>query len=225
MEEPRTQKGRETQNRIVSSAIELFERDGYAATTLRGIAAHAGVSTGLAYRYFSSKEELVLALYGRLSAEFSSRVAELEPGPWPARFNAALSASFLVLQPHRDTIGSMLGAMFSRRGDGIYIPWVASQDQVRQGFVEAVRGARNPPANPERFGEILYLVQLATLLFWTLDRSRDQVATARLRGWIARTAPVLGTALRLPLVRGPIQSLVTIVQQGIYGESPPSEVS
>lgn len=222
MTKPLTDKARATRRRIVDAAIRLFETKGYEATTLRAIAGEAGVSTGLAYRYFDSKDALVLMLYGELAAGFSARVAQAPTGSWAQRAEFALEASFSVLAPHRDTIGALLGAMLTRRGDGIYVPWAANQAQVRQGFVDAVSGATNAPANPDALGELLYLAHLGALLFWLLDRSVDQVATTQLRAWIARTTPLLAPVLSLPLVRGPVQSLVDIVRLGVYGDRPPA---
>ena len=62
-EEPdgkRTRKGEQARQRILESALYLFGYKGYEEATMREIAAEAGYSPGLTYRYFTSKEELVL---------------------------------------------------------------------------------------------------------------------------------------------------------------------
>ncbi|MEM6931225.1 MAG: TetR/AcrR family transcriptional regulator, partial [Myxococcota bacterium] len=170
-----------------------------------------------------SKDALVLALYAQLADAFTARLDETPTGTWAARADAALDASFEVLKPHRDTLGALLGAMLSRRGDGIYVPWAANQARVRQGFVDAVAGARDAPRNAESLGDTLYLVHLGALLFWLLDRSEDQSATDELRAFLSRTTPLLGMALSLPLVKGPLDTLVGIVRRGVYGIHPPEE--
>lgn len=48
--------------RLKKSGLELFSRKGLAATNIKEIAAHTGISLGLMYHYFSSKEELYLLL-------------------------------------------------------------------------------------------------------------------------------------------------------------------
>jgi AcrR family transcriptional regulator len=48
-----------TTKEIEAAALELFERDGYAATTVEQIARHAGVSSATFFRYFGSKEEVL----------------------------------------------------------------------------------------------------------------------------------------------------------------------
>jgi AcrR family transcriptional regulator len=44
---------------ILHAAIACFARDGFHKTTMSDIATQAGVSDGLAYRYFSGKEEII----------------------------------------------------------------------------------------------------------------------------------------------------------------------
>ena len=70
MEQPHsariTQKAVSTRQRILDTALGLFATKGYENTTMREIAAEADSSLGLTYRYFASKEELVLELYRTL---------------------------------------------------------------------------------------------------------------------------------------------------------------
>ena len=54
-----TPRAQQTRAAITDAALELFRSQGYEATTMRAIAQRAGVSTGNAYYYFSSKEELI----------------------------------------------------------------------------------------------------------------------------------------------------------------------
>jgi AcrR family transcriptional regulator len=47
---------------IVGAARRCFSRDGFHQTSMPDIAAEAGVSAGAPYRYFASKEEIILAI-------------------------------------------------------------------------------------------------------------------------------------------------------------------
>lgn len=51
----------EVRERIAGAALEAFARHGYAAASVAGIAAAAGVSTGNVYRYYRNKEALFRA--------------------------------------------------------------------------------------------------------------------------------------------------------------------
>ena len=47
-------KSARTRSAIIDAALRLFRERGYEATTMRAIAAEAGVSVGNAYYYFDS---------------------------------------------------------------------------------------------------------------------------------------------------------------------------
>jgi len=59
-----TSRGVETQNAILNSALELFSKNGYDATSVAEICSKANVSKGAFYHHFSSKQDLFLALMG-----------------------------------------------------------------------------------------------------------------------------------------------------------------
>lgn len=48
---------------ILDAAIYLFDQQGFGATKITDISKAAGISKGLVYRYFNSKEEILLALH------------------------------------------------------------------------------------------------------------------------------------------------------------------
>ena len=50
-----------TREKLLVAAIELYMEKGYHDTTVDEIAKGAGLSTGIAYRYFKNKKELLLA--------------------------------------------------------------------------------------------------------------------------------------------------------------------
>ncbi|MEN8202804.1 MAG: TetR/AcrR family transcriptional regulator [Bacteroidota bacterium] len=64
---PRTKKQfeemRETRRKqIMDAALDLFASEGYSHCSISKLAAHAGVSKGLIYNYFASKEALLIAI-------------------------------------------------------------------------------------------------------------------------------------------------------------------
>ncbi len=52
-----------TRERLLCSARELIEEDGYGAASVVAIAARAGVASGTLYRHFNSKEELFVEVF------------------------------------------------------------------------------------------------------------------------------------------------------------------
>jgi AcrR family transcriptional regulator len=64
----------DTRGRILGAAREAFGERGYEGTSLRGIAARAGVDAALVHHYFGSKQQLFLA-----ASEFPEDPAEIVP--------------------------------------------------------------------------------------------------------------------------------------------------
>ncbi|MHB1630116.1 MAG: TetR/AcrR family transcriptional regulator [Bacilli bacterium] len=56
----------QTRDQILESALKLIAANGYKATSMAAIAIEAGVSTGLLYRYFSSKSEIFDEVFQRV---------------------------------------------------------------------------------------------------------------------------------------------------------------
>ncbi|PKP22274.1 MAG: hypothetical protein CVU05_04660 [Bacteroidetes bacterium HGW-Bacteroidetes-21] len=54
---------------ILSAALELFAQQGYHATSMQQISKNAGISKGLSYNYFESKDEILSTLFLRFSKE------------------------------------------------------------------------------------------------------------------------------------------------------------
>ena len=54
---------------IMNTALEHFANEGYFSTTINHIARHAGISKGLLYNYFESKEALLKAIIHKSIAE------------------------------------------------------------------------------------------------------------------------------------------------------------
>lgn len=58
-----------TQKLIVSTAVELLETDGVAATTARAVAKKAGISERTVFRYYGSRDELLDAVAEEAAAK------------------------------------------------------------------------------------------------------------------------------------------------------------
>ena len=64
-----------TRETLVATATELFQRDGYAATSLEKVADEAGYSKGAVYSNFRNKDELCLAVVDAIRADQAHRMA------------------------------------------------------------------------------------------------------------------------------------------------------
>jgi len=196
-----------------------MSKQGYEATTLRDVAKEAGVSVGLLYRYFPSKLAIVLALYGEMSAECVHRSQQISHGKWRDRFIFALKMSLQVIKPHRTTFQALIPAIVASREEGLFAESAAaSRLPVQKVFQQAVTGSTDAPTHDvaEALGRLLYLVHLAVLLWWLLDRSSNQRATDALISLIQQTLPSMSLTLRLPPVRRFVISTDQLVGEALF---------
>jgi AcrR family transcriptional regulator len=212
--------GAAARDRLYATAMRLIATRGYDATTMRDIAAHARVSVGLVYRYFPSKHAVVLALYDELSSEYARQAAQMPPGTWRDRFAFALSTSLEVLEPHHVALRALTPVLVGDPEEGIFSTRTAfSRLRVQEIFEQAVVQADDAPKPPlaAALGRLLYLVHLAVLLWWLLDKSSNQRATSALVSLTTRLLPSASLALRAPPVRRFVIAVDRLGREGLFG--------
>ncbi|GHJ35512.1 TetR/AcrR family transcriptional regulator [Streptomyces sp. TS71-3] len=82
---------------IVAAARRCFSRDGFHQTSMPDIATEAGVSAGAPYRYFASKDEIILAIAGDAFRLIFTPIEQLATGTSAASVAALLAASLEAL--------------------------------------------------------------------------------------------------------------------------------
>lgn len=86
----RARKKEATRHAIATVALDLFERRGFAATTVDDVAAAAGVSARTFFRYFASKEEVVFADQAERLDALTECLRSQPPGPVRTRLAGAV---------------------------------------------------------------------------------------------------------------------------------------
>ena len=214
-----TPQGAAARERLYATAIQLIAARGYEATTLRDVAKEAGVSVGLLYRYFPSKQAVVIALYDELSSDYSRQAADMPPGRWRDRFIFALKTSLDVLEPHQVALRALTPVLVGDPEEGIFSASTAfSRLRVQHVFEQAVVGSSDAPKQPiaAALGRLLYLVHLAVLLWWLLDKSTNQRATATLLSLTQQLLPSAALTLRVPPVRRFLISVDELVRDALF---------
>ena len=219
-----TAEGAAAKRRLYETAIALMARRGYESTTLRDVAKEAGVSVGLLYRYFPSKRAVIVAFYEELSAEYAARALAMPRGKWRERFLFALTTSLEVLAPHRTAMKGLVPVLVGDPEEGVFAPGMAfSRERVQRVFELAVSEASDSPGTPlaPALGRLLYLVHLAVLLWWLLDRSARQRATSALLMLIEQILPSAAITLRLPPVRRFAISMDALTREALFDAAIP----
>lgn len=158
-----------TQAAVLESALALFARHGYAHTSTRRIAQDAGISTGLMYHYFASKESLLHAVFAQSMLTLSTLIKEtLTASPPQTRLADLLRAMFALLAEERAywELFYMLRtqpAIMRELGDG-FRTWTG---QLRGIFAAELRQRRR--REPELDAFLLYSLVEGTIQQFLLD--------------------------------------------------------
>jgi AcrR family transcriptional regulator len=213
-----TPRAEDTRRKIYEAAMELFREKGFEPTTMRDIAAKAGVALGGAYYYFSSKDAIVLAFYGEMQASSNEPVLHALAGhkKLKDRIRCILAKRLELLEPNR----KFCAALFRHAPDSAdpLSPFSGETRAIREGAMEhmriAVEGsdAKVPPDLQPRLPYLLWLYQMALIMFWLYDRSPKQEKTQRL---MVKSLGLLVNLLRissLPLMKPLRKAVLDLVE-------------
>ena len=105
-----SQRRASTREAILNAAQELFDRRGFAATTVDEITAAADVAKGTFYQHFETKDEILRALIRRYqSTSLEDVEKELSSGRAPLQLGASLVTQLgKSCERHKRSLGQMM---------------------------------------------------------------------------------------------------------------------
>jgi AcrR family transcriptional regulator len=157
---------RQRRQRIIDAALGLAAEGGYDAVQMREVAARADVALGTLYRYFSSKEHLLVAAMAEQVSGLRRRVAERPPAGDDAatRVMDVLSRATRALQRQANVTSAMLKSLITSNTD------VAEMmEPIGADMTAIVVGAMNhaePSEHDLAVAEVIQHVWMASLLWW-----------------------------------------------------------
>ena len=221
-----TPKAGETRNRILSAALELFRDRGFDETSMREIAAAAGVANGAAYYYFDSKEALVMAFYHQANDAMRETIeASLaRETDLKSRLRAVIDVKFEYFRPNR----RFLGALLRHAADPGHplSPFSQETGDIRerdmQHFAVALEGSnlRLPDDLWPYLPKLLWLYQMGLILFWVYDRSPGEARTEKL---VEKSLAIVTGLLKLsksPFLRPVRKTVIELLQAVSYEGAP-----
>jgi AcrR family transcriptional regulator len=213
-----------TRARILDAALDLFRRQGFEETTMRGIAAAADVSLGSAYYYFQSKEDLVMAFYERAIDAMTPRMEAALSGPkhFEEKVEALMAVKFEYFRPNRTFLGALL--RHSADPQNRLSPFSEATRHIRERdqayfarLIDESRDVRVPAELAPHLPKLLWLYQMGLILYWIYDRSLGQRQTRMLRqkslALLVSGLKMVGFALLKPL-RSKIVDLIVLAEGG-----------
>lgn len=192
-----------TRDRILREAARLFRDQGYAAVSLRGLAAAAGMKAGSLYYHFGSKEEIVAEILdaGILAVDAAVRAALGDlPADAPAarRLRAAIRAHLFALLEHSDFTSANV-RIFGQVPEAVQVanrPARRRYEALWDGLLADLqaRGELRPDADLHAFRLLLIGALNATLEWFDparggVDALAGHYADILLNGLLAETRP------------------------------------
>ena len=216
---PKT-KSDETRARILDAAMNLFRDRGFEETTMREIAAGAGVATGAAYYYFESKDAIVLAFYDQAQQDMEPllHTALSTTKDLKQRLAALLDVKLKYFEPNRRLLGAL-----SAHADPEHplSPFSARTAEMRERdmkfFAQALSGGRvRVTADLEPYlPRVLWMYQMGLILFWIYDKSpsqsRTQLLVEKSLAVVVRLIKLAAFPLMRPARRAVVELLETIL--------------
>ena len=205
-------KSDETRARILAAALDLFRSQGFEATTMRQVAAAAGMAIGATYYYFDSKDAIVLAFYHQAQQDMEPLLdrALAETKDLKERLRRLLDVKLAYFAPSRD----LLGALSAHANPAHPLSPFSDQTQdIREEdvrfFDRALSESRTAVADDLKpyLPRLLWLYQMGLILFWTFDRSPGQRKTLALIDQSLQIVVRLIKLSSLPLMR-PLRRIV-----------------
>jgi len=212
-------KSQSTSNRILDAALDLFQKKGFEQTTMRDVAAAAGMATGAAYHHFASKDAMVMAFYERSWNEMQPLLesALVSPRGLDQQLAALIRTKLEYFEPNRD----VLKALLKNGADPQHplSPFSNDTRSIRTMDVEWFRRILTDVSVPRDLAphlpEVLWLFQMGIIYFWITDTSARQKRTARLLETSVKVVVLLIRLSNLPLTRSlrkPAVELIEIVK-------------
>lgn len=233
---PATAKSEQTRALILETAMRLFQERGYEKTTMRAIAAEAGVSVGNAYYYFDGKEFLIQGFYDRMTREhlLDARARLAGVTDFSERLSVALESWIDCAAPYHE-----FAAQFFRTAadpDSALSPFSNESHPARETAVQLFREVLDgsdlaPKIDPELdalLPDLLWLHLMVVVLYWVFDRAED---TERTRAFVKRCGPFVArmvTLSRYRVFRPLVRDAVSMIQDFILptlGKAAPAPAS
>jgi AcrR family transcriptional regulator len=113
---------------ILAAARRCFLRDGFHATSMQDLFAEAGLSSGAVYRYFASKDEMIMAIAEENSREVLAMM-HAAAAQHPGRSAGAALADALEIILARDAHDGLGGMALLVWAEALRSPGIAAQFQ------------------------------------------------------------------------------------------------
>jgi AcrR family transcriptional regulator len=135
---PLSRKRRQTRDRLLAAALDAFAERGVYGTAVEDVCARAGFSRGAFYSNFSSKDELLVALYDQQASAILAALTEQAPPAGAALEEVVGSLVAAVPQDRRWYLVSTECALHAVRNPEVGRALGEARERIRARFADRV---------------------------------------------------------------------------------------
>ena len=192
----RERKRLETREKLFQAAVQLFAKQGFAATKVEDITEAADVAKGTFFNYFPSKEHVLMYFASRQLGKVEACMEKAKEGKEPIDRLLRVMAHDLLSLPARtpDLARSMMGSfMGNEEVRNVIREEIAGRGRnlLAQVFeIAQKRGEARRDVAPYEMARVFQQTMFGTMLLWTLNPAEP------LSGILDRTISVLWNGMR-----------------------------
>lgn len=207
MAKKKAKKAELTKRRLLDVSLKLFLEKGFERTTMREIAAHAGLAPGAAYYHFASKDSMIFDFYENSYEAHLPLVNEVlaKKRSVKERLAGVVAAQIRVAEPYREISKSLFKTAIDP--DQEISPFSPASKPLRDKNIDimarVLEGSttKPPPKLAAALPELFWLFKMSMILYWLHDRSAGGAKTYAL---IDRSADLIAKVIGiagLPVIR------------------------
>lgn len=176
---------------LVQAALELFARYGFEKTSVRMIAERAGVSLGLLYNYFESKEALLVTIFEKGMQDVVKSFQEADTGATPEQqLERLIGSSFEILEEHK-TFWQVFYSLRAQPGIAEVLPeeMLEWHWRIHKQLEQYLRQLKHP--NPRASAWVLFAAIDGAAQHWALqkDYPLESVLEAMIETFVGSKKP------------------------------------
>jgi AcrR family transcriptional regulator len=217
MKDKAPKKAEMTRAKIVDIAMRLFLDQGFEKTTMREIAAAAGLAPGAAYYHFESKEHLIFDFYEKSFQEHLPEAEKIlrEEKDLAKRLAGVVKAHLKVSEPYYE----ISKVIFRIAADPKHplSPFSKASKDLRDRNIEilwrCLEGQKIDKQLASRLPEILWMYKMGLILYWLNDLSPHRAKTYR---FVDQTAALVASLIqlsKLPVISGFSKKAVDLFEE------------
>ncbi|MCX7997386.1 MAG: TetR/AcrR family transcriptional regulator [Leptospiraceae bacterium] len=217
-----TKKSLETKELIYKTAIQLFQEKGFENVTMREISKKSGLSLGLTYYYFKTKEELVFEFYKNAQTECEAVSFDYfrREKNFQKRISHVIETRIQYFTPYSKFLHVL--AEVAGHPNHPLSPFSIETKEIRDRGIEVFRVALSdidikiPEDLKAILPEVFWLYQLGVVYFWLWDSSENKWKTTKLLEISLGAIFKFLNALSLPILkklRKPILDIYKVIQK------------